>query len=360
MSEEINNSQEFKKLNIRSVNINNFKGFKEFTADGLAQFNIISGDNNVGKTSFLEALCTGNNISSFVNLMEVSTKLKSGKNKSYIKDYLFYLINNCSNEIDKPIKIVKYHEGAPIDLTIYKKIQQNISEDELRYIKDILIPNQEYFLSHNALGVNQILEKNTAIKTLIYIPYYYPLIYSNISYSDDLVDFFTNAIQKRILKDVFLRYVNKIYPHIGDILISTEEGRGYLSVTDTLNTTNSHLINFGDGTIKTIRILLELFMSKDKFLCIDEIDTGIYYRRFKEYWKTVLMAAKENNVQLFATTHSKECLQYLVEAAEELGEEYQNEIRHVSMYRTKEGNIESSTYNYATMKDDLALGNEIR
>ena len=64
--------------------------------------------------------------------------------------------------------------------------------------------------------------------------------------------------------------------------------------------------------------LLEITVCKDKRLMVDEIDTGIHYSKMKEFWKIILLASKENNVQLFATTHSKECLQDYVEALKEL------------------------------------------
>ena len=46
-------------------------------------------------------------------------------------------------------------------------------------------------------------------------------------------------------------------------------------------------------------------------LMIDEIDAGIHYSRMEEMWRAVLLASDENQVQLFTTTHSKECLDAL-------------------------------------------------
>jgi AAA15 family ATPase/GTPase len=108
------------------------------------------------------------------------------------------------------------------------------------------------------------------------------------------------------------------------------------------------------------RIVTEIAKCKNSILLIDEIDTGIYYKKFKEYWKAILKIAKENNVQLFVTTHSKECLDYLVEAMEELGGDYQKELRYINMYRNKENRVMSSTYNYEEFKSDINIGNEVR
>jgi AAA15 family ATPase/GTPase len=40
---------------LREITINNFKTFDDFKIDGLTQINLISGKNNVGKTTFLES-----------------------------------------------------------------------------------------------------------------------------------------------------------------------------------------------------------------------------------------------------------------------------------------------------------------
>ena len=41
---------------IRDLSIKNYRCFEDFYVDGLAQVNLIVGDNNSGKTSFLEAI----------------------------------------------------------------------------------------------------------------------------------------------------------------------------------------------------------------------------------------------------------------------------------------------------------------
>lgn len=41
---------------IQSVRIKNFKNFKDTTIDGFTKLNIITGENNAGKSNLLEAL----------------------------------------------------------------------------------------------------------------------------------------------------------------------------------------------------------------------------------------------------------------------------------------------------------------
>jgi AAA15 family ATPase/GTPase len=68
---------------------------------------------------------------------------------------------------------------------------------------------------------------------------------------------------------------------------------------------------------------------------IDEIDTGVHYSRLKDFFKSLLLVAKEQGKQIFATTHSKECIEYFKEALKEL--EYESDGRIIRLADTKSG-----------------------
>lgn len=44
------------------------------------------------------------------------------------------------------------------------------------------------------------------------------------------------------------------------------------------------------------------------FLLIDEIDTGLHWTVMEDMWKLVVTAAMESSIQVFATTHSVDCI----------------------------------------------------
>ena len=47
---------------------------------------------------------------------------------------------------------------------------------------------------------------------------------------------------------------------------------------------------------------------------VDEVDTGLYHAVLPDVWKLVGAAAREFDVQVFATTHSWECVTAAYEA----------------------------------------------
>ena len=74
-------------------------------------------------------------------------------------------------------------------------------------------------------------------------------------------------------------------------------------------------------------------------LLVDEIDTGLHYSRLADMWRMVIKTAAELDVQVFATTHSLDCmngLQESIAANPELAE-------HVAVHRIERSIDEAVT-----------------
>jgi AAA15 family ATPase/GTPase len=69
--------------------------------------------------------------------------------------------------------------------------------------------------------------------------------------------------------------------------------------------------SLGDGAWRMLALAIALSRSKDSLLLIDEIDTGLHYTVMADMWKLVADTAKDLNVQVFATTHSSDCIRSL-------------------------------------------------
>lgn len=77
------------------------------------------------------------------------------------------------------------------------------------------------------------------------------------------------------------------------------------------------LISLGDGAMRLFGITLALANCRDGFLLIDEVENGIHYSVQQDFWRMMLRTARENNVQVFATTHSWDCVRGFAQAAVE-------------------------------------------
>ena len=75
------------------------------------------------------------------------------------------------------------------------------------------------------------------------------------------------------------------------------------------------LRSLGDGAARLFGVALALVGSRNGFLVIDEAENGIHHSVHSDFWRTVLRTAEENDVQVFATTHSFDCVRGFAHAA---------------------------------------------
>ena len=80
------------------------------------------------------------------------------------------------------------------------------------------------------------------------------------------------------------------------------------------------LKSLGDGAIRLFSVSLALANSRGGFLVIDEAENGIYHSVQPGLWKMIMQTARQNNVQVLATTHSWDCVAGFTEAAKMLNE----------------------------------------
>lgn len=77
------------------------------------------------------------------------------------------------------------------------------------------------------------------------------------------------------------------------------------------------LRSLGDGMQRMLGIALALVNAKDGILLVDEVENGLHYTILPQLWRLIFETARQLNVQVFATSHSWECLEAFQRAAEE-------------------------------------------
>jgi AAA15 family ATPase/GTPase len=96
--------------------------------------------------------------------------------------------------------------------------------------------------------------------------------------------------------------------------------------------------------------------SGKKIVLIDEFESGLHYSVLKEIWKGVLNLTEQEGVQIFATTHSYECIRAAHAAfSETLNYDF-------ALHRLEEikGDIAVTSYDRDTLETSLASNFEIR
>ena len=69
--------------------------------------------------------------------------------------------------------------------------------------------------------------------------------------------------------------------------------------------------SYGDGMRRLLALSLALIGTEDGCVLVDEIDTGLHWTVMADMWRLVVELAHRSNVQVFATTHSYDCIRGL-------------------------------------------------
>jgi AAA15 family ATPase/GTPase len=311
---------------IKNVEFKNFKCFKDLKVKELKRVNLIGGKNNIGKTSFMEGLelyLSSKDIYDVIASLYKMIKRRQYNTRQSNRYFEFDVIykNNSLMEINSQnnnLKIEYFDEFVKKTDTQNRMIDyidvSSISNQNL-FGEDNLIVTHEPALKITLLGEERVLpldrimserismvRRNTEAKVAInYVSssttdekeiaiYYGRLIDINKEkYLDESLSLFDENIvalkQKVTERDVVLK----------------------LALKD--RATPILLTSLGDGINRYIAILCAIWASKDGYLFIDEIENGIHYTNYEKLWKIIFEASKMANCQIFATTHSKECIE---------------------------------------------------
>jgi len=330
---------------IKNIEIKNFKCFEDFKAEGFGRVNLIGGKNNVGKTAFMEALST--NIFS-KNLGYFIIALIKFKNRRDTLNHLRAYIDSTKNSFRERFITNPLQNSKLFDVKTNKRETLFIPKEENGIIKYFFkIDNHEYYFN---IEDTPLIGKE---KNIIFISVY------GLD-NQKMVSYFS-SIQKEDKEDFLNEALQLIDFNITKFKILEEKpyckvGSEYLELTE-----------LGDGIKHFISIILALYQAKDGYLFIDEVGNGIHHSTLDKLWNIILTLAKEQNVQIFATTHSDECIRALVTANRENVKTYQpkehilndDEIKFIELGRV-DGKVDSIIFDFKELENEIAQNMEIR
>ncbi len=115
----------------------------------------------------------------------------------------------------------------------------------------------------------------------------------------------------------------------------------------------------GDGLIRVLRTILALVQCENGTLLIDEFETGLHWSVQAELWKIIFRIAKKLNIQIFATTHSRDTIAALQKVAFLEGFEKDTTVIKLKSL-PKTGMIKAVELDIDNVKSALEQGIEIR
>jgi AAA15 family ATPase/GTPase len=120
------------------------------------------------------------------------------------------------------------------------------------------------------------------------------------------------------------------------------------------------LNSMGDGMSRILQLILSVFSARNGFLLIDEFENGLHYSVQEEVWRMIFKLATNLNIQVFATTHSRDCIESFTKVAVESPEEGLVMKLSKSRLTSDNGKIIATVYDKFELETITASDLEIR
>ena len=326
----------------QSLSVTNFRGLKSLTIDNLARVNLITGSNNIGKTSLLEAIM-----------------LHCGK---FDPDLLL------RESIDTPTA----WRSLFGEFNIHQTIRINGVYDDMEW------QTQLQLSGHPDLGVEGLIDGKILTLSRLQARYRLErkgnsLIWNSPSEGD------TNYISANFLRareypspktsaerfsglhrdrqqSALVEALQAIEPRLEalDLLYEADTPviYGEIGLPELIP-----LVAMGEGVGRVAGLVLAIGSVSGGVLAVDEIENGLHYSIMPGVWKAIATAARAFDVQVFATTHSFECI---AAAHEVFVSDEVYDFRLHRLERTLDGGIRAVNYKQEILATALEANFEVR
>jgi len=114
----------------------------------------------------------------------------------------------------------------------------------------------------------------------------------------------------------------------------------------------------GEGMTRLFSLVVGIGNAPDGVVLVDEVENGLHHSVLPKVWRAIAEAARQFEVQVFATTHSLECIEAAHRAFDEdLG--FECDFRLHRLERVN-GDIVAKTYDRDALRAALEMGLEVR
>ncbi|MYC28486.1 MAG: AAA family ATPase [Chloroflexi bacterium] len=361
----------------RSFSIKNFRCFDELTVEGMGRINLIAGKNNVGKTALLEAL--------WVHSGEVNPNLAvrveafRGLEQQTLEHFLESLFKGFDRNLAIEISSTGDWEESPFYQKIYFQDRSSfeIPLTELENDQLALFQNSSIGIRTSHVVVMEYsdgLGQTTVTKGRLVARHMGPVqdVGLEVAYEtgQPLQDLATSIFLASRRASVGLEDVNR-YSELEvngeaegvlEILQTVEPELRRITVVSARQAPSIYadvgagrlipIQLMGDGMSRILSLALAIASAPEGTVLVDEIENGIHHSVMEKVWKAIGAFARSYDVQLFATTHSYECIGAAYRAFEA---DEEDELRLFRIQRNTDGQYKAVTYDRERLGGVLEL-----
>lgn len=313
---------------LTSLEIENFKCFRQLKINPLAKVNLFVGTSNSGKTAVIEAVSMLPQSEGF-KLPTFRDSQSSGSGLENIR-WLFHDLRD-----ETPILISGYRQDGPQIVQIAPpKVGQPIAT------RMTSLAGRKEVRWHPPQGwMKRIRSVNTDKRP-----------------ATDLAKDFDAWTRRTENEDRFVEFLKGVEPRLKRLRPFEIDGRRVL-YADIGLPERIPLPFLGEGFNRLVQIYGEIIGEEADVLLIDEIENGLHWSALPQIWKGIREAVNKEELQIFATTHS---LESIAAAVEVFKGEPKNDLAVHRLERMENGDIHCVTMNEDELERMLERDWEVR
>ncbi len=288
------------KTHFSSLSINKYKVLESLNIEHLNRINFFAGINNSGKSSLLEAvylLTSLNNINAFFETLRTRGKFCEGLDSAWL-DGQFPGNIDIAGAFDGRDAAVHITREISTGQALDKSIYLSTARIKARYGKDTCGSKAHLFVeTHPRTFLDSV---NILCNSALASPF-------SLQDREDLVLFYAKSVEVKSKAKILKFLKNHVDAGIKDIEYVGGATKRFL-------VTHEHFENavdltlFGEGMQRIFFITLQFASIENGVLLIDELENAIHFSLLSNFAQFLRQLSLDFNVQLFITSHSKECI----------------------------------------------------
>lgn len=314
---------------LHSLDIKNYRNLESLEIHSLGRVNLITGKNNTGKSTLLEAVAIhtmGGDFPLIEQLLEDRGEpfkygeAQSVETKIKVLSSLFHNRNIGFDEVNAILIGGGQDSKDSTSLRLVKYVEDIITE------QDGSITRKKRLLQHGTDATLEDLQIGFEAKTGSQQRYILPLaaktgIYffrfqNNIQIintkstgkdtNDSLFDNIALTDKEQSVIEA-LKIIEPLTERIAFVEDATKKRNAVIKLSN--SSTTLPLQSMGDGINRILTIILAMVNADKGYLLIDEFENGLHYSVQEKLWEIIFKLSEDLNIQVFATTHSNDCIQ---------------------------------------------------
>jgi predicted ATPase len=289
------------------IMIDSFRCLNGLEIKTLSKINLFVGLNNSGKTSFLEAvylLCKQNDFNGVIDVMRRRGKIPEDQiPPKWLSDQLVQTIR-IEGEFDNRKSAVEIkpfiEDGTDIDRTHYLKSVEITTQYENQKLESI---------TRIYLGKGRETQADS-IKLLSKVAFSSPFFFNEPYH---YAVFYRKSVQSKSLPEIISFIKEKVIPTLRDIRL-VDEFQRFLVDDEHFELETMDLTTYGEGLQRIFFTSLLFASAENGVVLIDEFENAIHTELLETFSSFIHLLAKEFNVQVFLTSHSKECIDAFIKS----------------------------------------------